>query len=524
MAKNNKKKKDFHPRFFLVLLAFLVETGLLVLVLFLLINFRAAATYYLIPIGILFALNFILGIFVANTKVPIDFKLSWVVIILILPFFGAVLYLLFGHKITTKRRKKLMNNKIKQFLKEYKYDDSEVLTDLNSENNEAYLISKYLNYCGYSLYENSNFTYFESGEKGFPTILEELKKAKKFIFLEYFIIEEGVLFNQIYEILKEKVKEGVKVILLYDDFGTSMKIPTSYYKKVRKDGIICYRFNKITPTINIRQNSRDHKKIIVIDGVTGFTGGSNLADEYINLTHRFGYWKDNFLMVKSNAVDGLTLPFIASYTFASRKSDLVVEDYLYEKNKDLVEGLITPNGFIQPFTDIPYDDEDISKNVYLRMINSAKKYIYLSTPYLVPDDDLIKAINNAAKCGVQVVIITPGIPDKKLVYQVTKSYYSEFLAKGVKIYEFTPGFNHEKLMIVDGKMALSGTINFDYRSLYLHFEDGIFVSESSEIEKMEKSFLEMKEKSARQDINKYINTPLFKRWLWALLRIVAPLI
>ncbi len=518
-----RKKKNLHLRFFLVLLAFLIETGLVIFLIFALINFESYRYYYLIPLCVILVLNFVLGIFATNTKVSVDYKLSWIVTILIFPFLGAMLYIMFAHKITTKRRKKLMNNRHKQYLKKYKFDDKIYLEKLKNENEDSYMISKYLDYCGYSLYSDSEFTYFETGEKGFPHIVDELKKAKKFIFLEFFIIEEGEMYDSIYEILKEKVKEGVKVIFLYDDFGTSQKIPTFYYKKVRKDGIECYPFNRISPTINIRQNSRDHKKIIVIDGVVGFTGGSNLADEYINKIERFGYWKDNFLMIKGRAVDGFTLPFISSYYFASRK-ELNFEDYSFETNKELLQEEIKSNGFVQPYTDIPYDDEDISKNIYLRMINSAKKYIYLSTPYLIPDTELINALNNAAKSGVKVVILTPGIPDKKLVYQITKSYYSEFLVKGVKIYEFTPGFNHEKMMIVDDKMALSGTANFDYRSLYLHFEDGVFIFSSNEILKMKESFLGMIKNSKLQDINDYVNISIIKRWILSFLRIFAPLI
>ena len=219
MKKKIKKKKNLHIRFFLVLLAFLIETGLFIFLLFAFINYESYRTYYLIPLAVIIILNFVLGIFVFNTKVNVDYKLSWIVTILIFPFFGAILYILFAHKITTKRRKKLMNNKIKQYLEKYKFNDERFLSLLKEENPDAYMVSRYLDYCGYSLYSNSEFKYFESGEKGFPVILNELKKAKKFIFMEYFIIEEGEMYNSIYEILKEKAKEGVKVIFLYDDFG-----------------------------------------------------------------------------------------------------------------------------------------------------------------------------------------------------------------------------------------------------------------------------------------------------------------
>lgn len=521
--KVNKKKKNLHLRFFFVLAAFLLETGLFIAAVFLLINYPAYELFWLIPIALITLTNIILGYFIVNTKVEVNFKLSWLAVIIILPFLGAMLYLMFAHKITTKKRKRLMNNRMKEFLNSEKYDDKKEAENVFSIDQDSYSISRYMNYCGYPTYQNNDFTYYESGEKGFPVILEELKKAEKFILIEYFIIEFGEFYDSIYEILKEKAKSGVKVYLIYDDFGTSTKLSSRYYKNVRKDGISCYPFNRISPTINIRQNSRDHKKIIVIDGVVGFTGGCNLADEYINKIKRFGYWKDNIVRIKGQAVDSLTIPFLTSYYFAS-KTVLSFKELSYETNKDyLKEEIKNDKAFLIPYTDVPFDTEAISKNVYLSMINSAKNYIYLSTPYLIPDDELVNALNNAAKRGVDIKIITPGIPDKKLVYQVTRSYYSEFIVKGIKIYEFTPGFNHEKIMVVDDKMALTGTCNFDCRSMYLNMEDGVFIINDKEILKMRDSLLKMINKSKLQDIDKYIKVPLIKRWYWSLLRVVAPL-
>lgn len=521
--KVNKKKKNLHLRFFFVLADFLIETAIFIALVFFFINYETYRIYYWIPIILITLFDIILGLFIANTKVEIDFKLSWLAIVIVLPFLGGMLYLMFAHKITTKKRKKIRNNPLKQFLRSNKYDASKEHQELLKEDSDSYKIAKYLDYCGYPIYQNTNFSYYESGEKGFPVILEELEKAKKFIFIEYFIIEFGEFYNSIYEILKKKAKEGVKVIFLYDDFGTSMKLNSFYYKEVRKDGIECYPFNRISPTINIRQNSRDHKKIIIIDGVVGFTGGCNLADEYINKIKRFGYWKDNIVRIKGKAVDSLTLPFLGSYYFASKKT-LSFDEFSYENNKNYLDIDVSKfNSFIAPFSDIPFDTEAITKNVYLSLINSAKRYIYLSTPYLVPDDELVNALNNAAKRGADVKIITPGIPDKKLIYQVTRSYYSEFIIKGIKIYEFTPGFNHEKMMVVDDKMAYTGTCNFDYRSMYLNMEDGLFISLDDEILKMKDSMLKMIKKSKLQDIEKYIHAPLIKRWYRSLLRVVAPL-
>ena len=523
-AKKNRKKMNLHIRFILVLLAFLLETSLFILLCFALINFNVTGYYIVIPFIIIYVLDLVLSIFIANTKVGIDYKVSWLTVLLVLPFVGAILYLLFAHKMTTKRRLKQINNPIRKEIERLIPDDSNVIHELEEIDRDAASISKYIDFNSFNLYNESDLTYYASGEEGFPVILEELKKAKRFIFLEFFIIERGEMFDSIYEILKEKVKEGVKIIFIYDDFGTSMKIPTFFYKKVRKDGIECYSFNRISPTMNIRQNSRDHKKIIVIDGIVGFTGGANLADEYINKIQRFGYWKDNFIRIKGKAVDGLTMSFLISYGIVIRKL-IDFKQYYYEANKDLIDYQIEDNKcFLQPFSDIPFDYEDISKTVYLKLINSAKDYIYLSTPYLVPDSDLITALCSASKSGVKVVIVTPGIPDKKMVFQVTRSYYAELMLAGITIVEYTPGFNHEKIIIVDDKRVLTGTCNFDFRSLYLHFENSVFIANSKEIEKMKSSFLKMVEVGTKQDMNHYVRASFFRRLYWSFLRIIAPLV
>lgn len=522
--KHYRKKKNIHIRFWLVLLAFLLETAIVIFLFIAPIILSFSIYYTLIPIIVLILLDFFIGLFIVNSKIETVFKQGWLACVLIFPYIGALVYLMFGHKVTTKRYLKSKNNIIKRSLNELLEKEEETcrLEDVKKINKHAYSVSHYLRTCGFPTYSNNEFEYFPSGELGFEKVKEELKKAKRFIFIEFFIIERGEMFDSIYEILKEKVKEGVEVYFIYDDFGTSSKISNWFYKEVRKNGINCYKFNKISPTMNVRQNVRDHRKIIVIDGVVGFTGGCNLADEYINKINRFGYWKDNFLMIKGKSVDTFTKTFIVFY-FISSKIKLDFNKFSFDTHKDLDES--NPmEGLLIPYTDMPYSNDALSRYMYLDMINKAENYVMLSTPYLIPDNELLTALENKARGGVRVVIITPGIPDKKLVYQVTRSYYTSLLIAGCEIYEYTPGFNHEKLMVVDDKIALSGTCNFDCRSFYLNFEDGIFIVNNKEILKMRDSLLNMVSVSRKQELDKYLKVNIFKRWLWSLLRIFSSLV
>lgn len=526
-TKKYRKRKDLHLRLFIVLFLFLLEMIIIISALTLLLIVDWGELYFLILVSIITTLNYVLGLFVINTKVQVDFKLSWVTVMLTVPFFGAVFYLMFAHKTTTKRRKRLQNNRISLYLDEHHEDKSDVLNEVKEYNADAWSIAKYIDNCGYPIFKNSKFDYYVSGEEGWPVILEELKKAKKYIFFEYFIIEDGKMYDSIYEILKAKAKEGVKVYMLYDDFGSALKVTSYYYKKVRKDGIVCYPFSRISPALQMRQNSRDHRKILVIDGVRAFTGGCNLADEYINEIKRFGYWKDNIVRIKGEAVNNFVKAFIVNLSIASRKDKIALnyDEYKYETNKEfLSEDFSSNQNFVQPYADVPFDNEDVSRNVYLKMINLAKKYVYISTPYLIPDSELVTALINAAKSGVNVTIVTPGIPDKKLIYQVTKSYYAQLILSGVHIVEYTPGFNHEKTMVVDDVMTLTGTCNFEFRSLYLHFEDGVFISNDKEIIKIRKNLETMIKAGKEQELNKYLNVSFPRKFLWSILRIISPLL
>ena len=405
-----------------------------------------------------------------------------------MPYAGAVLYLLYAQKITTKGKKALRRNIINKKLKEGRLDSSSTLDEIKKKDEDVYIVANKLYKQSYaSIYKNTSFEYFPLGENGFPVMIEELKKAKKFIFFEYFIIESGYFFDDIYEILKQKVKEGVDVRMMYDDFGSVAKINSFFYKDARRNGIKCFPFNRLRPAVDIRQNSRDHRKILVIDGVVGFSGGCNIADEYINKIVRFGVRKDNIFMLKGEAVNGLTTLFLSNWMLNKKMfQEEDPKDYFYEKMKSIHPVVFAPQeGYYQPFGEVPFDGE---------------------------------------KSGVDVRIVTPGIPDKKLVYSITRSYYANLLLNGVKIYEYTPGFNHAKIMVSDDKMAITGTTNLDFRSLYLHFEDSVLICLTPKIKEIRDDVLEMTKVGKKINVNDYLHIPLHKKIAWALLRIIAPLI
>ena len=327
------------------------------------------------------------------------------------------------------------------------------------------------------------------------------------------------MWDTILEIMERKAKEGVDVRLIYDDFGCSMWIPFRFIKDMREKGIKVAAFNPIGSFFNLRQNNRDHRKITVIDGYVGFTGGINLADEYINKKSRFGHWKDTGIMLKGEAVWNLTLMFLQTWLMLTGEKD-DYSSYSPEKHQEIA---FFSDGYIQPYGDTPVDNEIVGENIYLNMINKAKHYVYITTPYLIIDNEMVTALTLAAKSGIDVRIITPGIPDKKLVYLVTQSYYYQLIEAGVKIYQYTPGFIHAKTVVVDDKVATVGTINFDYRSLYLHFECGVWMFNSSVIYEIKEDYMLTLAKCDEVTLEEIRKTSKTKMFGQSLLRLVAPL-
>lgn len=520
------KEKKIKPgfRFYIVALIFCIETLFIVSLIVILSVVPFLNKFLWIPLVVYLVINAINAIFLANTNVTSGFKISWLAVTIIFPVAGLIIYWMYADKVTTRRMKKIRFNTINSELGKGLIADQETLEEIKTNNPDAYTVSNYILKNGFSSpYKNTRVTYYKLGDYVFEPMLEELKKAKKFIFVEYFIIEHGQFFDAIYEVLKQKAAEGVDVRLIYDDFGSVFKVRGDFYKQANKDNIKCYCFNRCRPTVDIRQNNRDHRKIIVIDGVCAFTGGMNLADEYINKVERFGLWKDNCLKFEGEAVNGFTNLFLSNWKMLVRSEEIDHIAYRYEINKHLRDDVIESDGYVQPFGDVPFDNEETARNVLLQLINRAKKSIYISTPYLVPDEELSQALINASKSGIDVRIVTPGIPDKKTAYSLTRSFYGKLSFYGIKIYEYTPGFNHTKLYVFDDDLAITGTANFDYRSLYLHFENSVFLIGNSKVSEMKEDLIEMQEVSQLIDKEKYIHVGIFKRLYWGFLRIFAPL-
>lgn len=499
--------------------AFWVALGILVQAAALILMINRFQHYFVYFYGISTFISMVVVIALANGRSKAGYKIAWIIAILTFPIFGGVFYLVFGGSRVGKRTRKKMES-ISSKMAETLDHNRSLIQQITDENIEAGRQAQYLHkYAFGPVYTNTDVEYFPVGEAKFERLVEELEKARHYIFLEYFIIEEGLMWNTILDILKRKAEEGVDVRVIYDDIGSIMKLPYGYDKKLEAMGIKCSVFNPFLPVLSPRFNNRDHRKILVIDGHTGFTGGINLADEYINHIEKLGHWKDNAVMLKGDAVYSLTVMFLAVWDYLRG----IDEDYGQYMPERYGERQYPPDGFVQPFSDNPLDDEAVGETVYLNLIGRAKEYIYITTPYLIVDAEVMTALCNAAKQGIDVRIITPYIPDKWYVHAVTRANYGLLLEAGVKIYEYTPGFIHGKTFIVDDEYAVIGTINLDYRSLFLHFECGVWLYRNSSIAHIKTDFLETLAVSQEIKWEVYQQTPWQRRIGRALLNLFAPL-
>lgn len=484
---------------------------------FLTMSIWQVALYYQI-MGYLEIFAVILAIYIINKQEDPSYKIAWIVTILVFPVFGGLLYILCaGRKMPKKlyRGTTQSSNRMRHLLKQ----DQTVLSDLKLDHPHIDRIFEYgLRVSDFPVYDHTDSTFFECGEDFLPVFLEELKKAKQFIFMEYFIIEEGKVWDQILEILLQKVEEGVEVKIVYDDMGCMDKLPYHYSKKLNHAGIETYRFNRLKPNLIVQMNNRDHRKICVIDNKVGFTGGINLADEYMNYIERFGYWRDSAIMIKGSAVWSLTVMFLGMYSYLKKDDDSI--DYNRYNISYEVEGY---HGLYQPFSDTPTDDADVALGMHLNIVNHSMNYVYIDTPYLILNNDMITALTMAAQNGVDVKILVPGVPDKVFAYNMTKHNYGILLKKGVRIFEYTPGFNHTKNIVSDDRVGIVGSVNTDYRSYYLHFEDGILMYDSSSIIEMRKSFEKALQQSKEVTLEEYERTPWILKVFRALLNLIAPL-
>lgn len=418
----------------------------------------------------IFAFLLVLAIYAQN-KTP-SMKMPWIMLILVFPIFGVAMYLLVGTNVYTKKMRRRFRN-IDEILLPMLPENKSELEKLKEMDGAAGNIATYIAVnAKYPVYQNTDIEYFNDASKGLEAQLKELSKAKHFIFMEYHAIEDKESWHRIQEVLQNRVRAGVEVRVFYDDMGSIGFINTDFVDRMEAIGIQCRVFNPFVPGLNLFLNNRDHRKITVVDGKVGFTGGYNLANEYFNLTHPYGQWKDTGVKITGEAVKSLTVTFLEMWNAVKNRktADKDFEKYLPEVNYQAKES----EAFVIPYADSPMDNLHVGEDVYISMANKAEKYCYFMTPYLILTDEMTQALGLAARRGVDVRIITPGIPDKKIIYHVTRSFYNGLVRNGVKIYEWEPGFCHAKMSVADDKMATCGTINMDYRSLYHHFENGSF--------------------------------------------------
>ena len=444
------------------------------------------------------------------------YKVGWIALIGVFPLLGGALYIMFGNKRPSRRMRDRMN-KIEAL---HRDDLRQSSSQIAEEDEENLGISRYIaKYGPYPVWKNTVTQYYNCGEAMYPHLLADLEKAEKFIFLEYFIIEPGDMWNGVEEILRRKAAQGLDVRLIYDDLGCLLTLPSDFIIRMERAHIRCIPFNPVVPVVSLVMNHRDHRKIAVIDGNIAYTGGVNLADEYINAKERYGYWKDTAIRVEGAATWNFTVMFLNFWnSFRPQEDD-------YSKFAPAPELLakLPSDGLVQPYADSPLDDENLAETVYMDILAQAKRYVYIYTPYLAVGEEMMDALKCAAKRGVDVRLIVPGVPDKKLVYRLTRSYYVPLLKAGVRIYEYTPGFLHAKCYVSDDKLAVVGSINMDYRSLFLHFECGVLLMNNSQIGIIRNDAVETIANSREVQISD-CRTSLFGTLLDSILRLVSPLL
>lgn len=486
-------------------------------ILFLLIESNARLHAFSIALNVI---SLTAVVYIINRKDKPAYKLTWIIMIMAVPLFGGILYLMFRLQSSVERLQRRFSKYDVQALSLLKQDD-DILQKLREGNRDIAVQAQYLiSRSGYPIYGNTDVEFMPSGEAYFLRLTEELKRAERFIFLEFFIISSGVMWEGILDILKEKVKSGVEVRLIYDDMGCMFSLPHKYYRKLNALGIKCLAFNPFRPFWTTLQNNRDHRKLVVIDGVTAFTGGINLADEYINAIKRFGHWKDSAVMLHGEGVRSFTVMFLNMWDSVS-KSEENFNDFLLPENKESYRDFVK-NGYVHPYCDSPVDNEYIGENVFLQIINNARKYIYISTPYLIIDDNIMTSIMLAAKSGIDVRVITPFIPDKKIVHMNTRSGYARLIDSGVRLYEYKPGFIHSKNFISDDTTAVTGTANLDFRSLYLHFECGVRMYNVPAIAEIKADFLKTLEVCTEIKSDYYAGKNIAIRIFKNIMRLFAP--
>lgn len=519
--KGKAKLKKGKQGFFRVLFSRTAVFGVLLLgQIWFLILVVGRLTAYSVPIyAVAYALSLCITIAILNKDdMNPAFKLVWLLPVVGMPMFGVLLYLF----LTMQPQTKIIQKKLRaegRFSRSLVNQNPDVMKELQAEDGHVAGLAHYVNHCsGMPVYYHTESRYLPTGEEAFEVMKKELRKAKHFIFVEYFILREGRMLSEVLDILEEKVKEGVEVRFIYDGLCSLTTLPYGYIKKVQERGIDCRIFAPAIPALSTYQNNRDHRKILVIDNQVAFTGGINLADEYINEWERFGYWKDNAILIRGEAVSNFTVMFLQTWHIM-KKTERDYAKYLvpYEGDRSRT------SGFVLPYADSPLDGEPVAENVYMSILAHAERYVHIMTPYLILDHETMGALKMAAKRGVDVEILMPHIPDKKYAFWLAKTYYKELMESGVKIYEFTPGFVHSKVFVSDDDTAVVGTINLDYRSLYLHYECAVYMYQTGSVAQVEEDFQDSIAKSMLVTKEYCESMPFHVRFFGKVLRIVAPL-
>lgn len=470
---------------------------------------------YAVYLVVLTVIDAVAAIYIINLDMNAEYKIAWIFPVLLLPPIGILLYIMLRRHKLPRRRRLILSASFrgaKCLYANAEKDDSD--NRLIQNDDFARQCAEYITvHTGMPLSDCTDFQYFPTGEAYAAQLLTELKKAEKYIFLEYFVIQPGKFLNSVLEILEDKAKNGVDVRFIYDDIGSMLKVPGNYAETLEKRGIKCMCFNPFRPVLDIAQNNRTHRKIAVIDGKTAFTGGVNLADEYINETHPFGHWKDTGIMVRGRVVQNFSAMFLQLWSLRNENEDF--QKYL----TDEPEG----NCSCIAFSDAPYgQDTNVCENLYLKIIYNAKKYVYINTPYLILDGEMQRALITAARSGVDVRITVPHTPDKKYVFAVTKAFYSQLVKEGIKIYRYTPGFIHAKSIVSDDKYCIIGSTNMDFRSFYLHFECDLLFFDPRVCKSLYDDYIATCLQSHQVDI-KEIKDKLHSLIYRSILRIFAPM-
>lgn len=465
-------------------------------------------------------ISLIAALVIINEDIDPSYKISWLITIMLFPIFGLMLFTFFrDNRLRTREKKRLSYTTSK--IKDNVHNNENLIEYLKETDSQAYRHAKYIQGNFFSTPSNdTSSTYLTPGEAFFDSLKKDLRKAENYIFIEFYIIEPGKMWDEILEILKEKRSEGVDIRLIYDDMGTIFRLSDKQIRALNGIGIRTASFNKLGYKFSIGYNFRDHRKIVSVDGRIGYTGGVNIGDNYINTDDNDMYWKDCAVRMEGEGAWSLTTMFLSVWELLIDDDD----DYAqYKPDFKHSEEIDLSNGIVQAFSDGPVTSELMTENIFLNMIYSAKDYIYIKTPYLILGNKLQSALAVAAKSGIDVRLILPGMPDKKIINETSKSYYEKLISKGVKIYEYTPGFMHEKMIIVDDKYAVNGTANMDYRSLCISFECGLWFYKSKIIETMKGDFERLFEDSTLVTLKEMENTPKYKKTFRSILRLFSPL-